>query len=625
MFDYEKSVEYYPFFIRCISSFAAGFFFIILSKQYAPEWLTKVNCRILQYLLNIILHFTSWNSYLKSKIDENDANRDLLEKEIDSIVDKVLLHYVESWYGDISKDEEFLLSVRSYFNIIKEQALINIQKLNKEKLVVDCITIFRSHLKDIQELDYDYQRSGLLAIGNLLTMSNLAPPAIPSCLPAKWLLIHMFERNILEMLLEKLSSPDFIYESIIQILSDRIVKSSESKAQKARSIKTSRRVSFYAGNEIDDNEDDIEHIEMRMNEGDDFSLPSSMNSTATINSGEDYDNDQRDVECSIESAQEALDALPDAPKVAFEDVLIEGTEFVQDQNHRLYVSYNLSYKMWEHEPESRSWKLKSGFVKRRYAQFVELQECLERKKAYRKVLKGLRTPRRWPHFASDLKSSKRLQNRIKYLGHYLKEVSENELIGNSEELTWFLSPSSSPSVAYLRKLNESRKLDTFVNTVSGVIAKFMPSSDLNTAISGLPLDGSTSSIKLDDRHAEFSYDVAIVWKERSNNSRLCDLNDILCSYICHVDETLDGTNIEDINKNTSTDHSNEKDSNGNCKLSEAVLDLAIDLTKDSKHWFTQYEFMTYFRNIFGSILNQLSLLHINRQIPMNNNIVYLSI
>lgn len=131
---------------------------------------------------------------------------------------------------------------------------------------------------------------------------------------------------------------------------------------------------------------------------------------------------------------------------------------------------------------------------------------------------GLRTPRRWPHFASDLKSSKRLQNRIKYLGHYLKEVSENELIGNSEELTWFLSPSSSPSVAYLRKLNQDKKLDTFVNTVSGVIAKFMPNSDLNTAISGLPLDAGPSSLNLDDKNQEFSYDIAIVWKDRSSET-----------------------------------------------------------------------------------------------------------
>lgn len=85
---------------------------------------------------------------------------------------------------------------------------------------------------------------------------------------------------------------------------------------------------------------------------------------------------------------------------------------------------------------------------------------------------------------------------------------------------------------------------------------------------------------------------------------------------------MDRTGIKDKReyfKNNS--YLSETDVNGNYKLSEAVLDLAVDLAENRKHWFTQNEFMTYFRAIFGNLLNQLSLLLTNHQFSYNINIV----
>lgn len=286
MGDSFSSGEVYSFFTRCISSFTAGFLFVFLSKKYAPTWFSRLNCSIIQYVIKIVIYITSWNSHLKLEIDKNDANLEFVEQEIDSIIDKVLSLYIESWYGDLSKNGEFLSSVRDYFNVIKKQALNNIKTLNKEKLLVDLIQIFRNHLRIEQDLDYDSQRNGLLAIGNLLAISNVAPTAISRCLPAKWLLIYMFERNILEVLLEKLSTSDFIYESVIQLLSERVVISRKLKAQESESNRVNRhRISFYAGSEIDDEE--IEYDDIRLNDTNEYSDPSVDSSVTNDSSRED--------------------------------------------------------------------------------------------------------------------------------------------------------------------------------------------------------------------------------------------------------------------------------------------------------------------------------------------------
>lgn len=84
---------------------------------------------------------------------------------------------------------------------------------------------------------------------------------------------------------------------------------------------------------------------------------------------------------------------------------------------------------------------------------------------------------------------------------------------------------------------------------------------------------------------------------------------------------MDKTTLKDVKERVNNHHSNEPDINGYYKLSEAVLDLAIDLTKNRKHWFTQHEFMTYFRLIFGNLFNQLSLLLTNHQFSYNINFV----
>lgn len=291
MADSFPSFDISSLFTRCISSFTAGFLFMLIFKKYAPVWLSKFNCTIIQYLLKIISHISSWNSQLKSEIDKNDASLECVEQEIDSIIDKVISLYVKSWYGDLSKNEEFLVSVLDYFNTIKQQALINIKELNKEKLLIDCIQIFRNHLRVEQELDYDSQRNGFLAIGNLLTVSNVSPPAISSCFPAKWLLIYMFERNILEVLLEKLSKPDFIYESIIQVLSDRTIISKQLRAQESISNKVNHhRVSFYAGSEFDD--DEVEN-DIILNDTNEYSTTSLDSSVTNDSSKEDTTSVQR--------------------------------------------------------------------------------------------------------------------------------------------------------------------------------------------------------------------------------------------------------------------------------------------------------------------------------------------
>lgn len=332
------------------------------------------------------------------------------------------------------------------------------------------------------------------------------------------------------------------------------------------------------------------------------------------------------------------------PTCLFQDICVVDTETRKESRcNGVYTLYQIQYDAL-YVTESGELSLKSGEVKRRFREFLNLQLRLEEKRAYKKTLKGIKGPKRWLCIPFGNMDQENVAQRKKFLDNYLKNLIKKEDICNGPELKEFLAHEGDAHIAFVRKapeINVPRIDKAFVKTVSGVFDKLtnvLPrglSQEKMTLISGSggfsTRKDSISSTKSVETTKCLEDTDQLIFDFNIPNDDVWSLN--IASGLPSYIKSLKGQNSADsklpspdpsakvplpsessVNELSSVLKQNERDvtdssevmseATPNPVLSSAVLDLATQALQGCDSWVCKEGSYRSLQVIFGTILDR---------------------
>ncbi|RUS86484.1 hypothetical protein EGW08_005734, partial [Elysia chlorotica] len=173
----------------------------------------------------------------------------------------------------------------------------------------------------------------------------------------------------------------------------------------------------------------------------------------------------------------------------FQDVSIPetivNTEYRSSNQYSLYI---IQYEALYFSEEGKS-IIRSGTVRRRYREFLNLQSRLESQSTYKQFLKKIRGPKRWPSLPFKTLDKETVEARRLFLEKYLKDLIEIEAICNSPDIREFLAYEGDSHIAFVKKspeINVPRLDKMLMRGVSGVVDRIMSiPNNAQEVISGL--------------------------------------------------------------------------------------------------------------------------------------------
>ena len=150
------------------------------------------------------------------------------------------------------------------------------------------------------------------------------------------------------------------------------------------------------------------------------------------------------------------------------DIVIRDTEETRDNAGAVYTLYVVTYWAW-HDNLSQQLELREHQVRRRYREFVTLQQRLEAVQCYQDSLHGLHAPgHRW-ELPFGTMSRGRVAARRCFLEKYLQGLISRAELCMAAELKEFLAYEGDPTLAFVRDATAAGHslLRRTVSTVSG--------------------------------------------------------------------------------------------------------------------------------------------------------------
>ncbi|XP_052764230.1 uncharacterized protein LOC128206099 [Mya arenaria] len=182
---------------------------------------------------------------------------------------------------------------------------------------------------------------------------------------------------------------------------------------------------------------------------------------------------------SVEDLGTDLPSPLDGPKI-FQDISIPSTETAKDTGGiGLGGEYTLYYVQFEalYPTEDNEHVYKTGTVKRRYSEFINLQLRLEDNPKYRRSMKAIKGPKKLlPSLPFGNMGKDAVESRKELLVNFLQSLLKRPDICNGEELKQFLGYSGDGHIAFVRKIPENTgpRIDQrLVKTMSGVFDKIV--------------------------------------------------------------------------------------------------------------------------------------------------------
>lgn len=350
------------------------------------------------------------------------------------------------------------------------------------------------------------------------------------------------------------------------------------------------------------------------------------------------------------------------PTCLFQDICVVETETRKEsRSNGVYTLYQIQYDAL-YVTESGELALKSGEVKRRFREFLNLQLRLEEKRAYKKTLKGIKGPKRWLCIPFGNMDQENVAQRKKFLDNYLKNLIKKEDICNGPELKEFLAYEGDAHIAFVRKapeINVPRIDKAFVKTVSGVLDKLT-----NVLPRGLSQEKMTPTggavIRKDSTSSNKSNEVAKCLEDTDQllfdfnipNDDIWSIN--IASGLQNYIKSVKGHNSTDtklpspdlseqvplpsetsIKKLTSLSKSNASDTTDSSQvttqatpdpvLSSAVHDLATQALQGCDSWVCKESSYRSIQVIFGTVLDRCLQQKLDRMTSRSQCLNYLQL
>ncbi|XP_062586922.1 sorting nexin-19-like [Saccostrea cucullata] len=356
------------------------------------------------------------------------------------------------------------------------------------------------------------------------------------------LLVEILTYNVAKPAFDLLSKPDFLHECIVRILSD------EALIEVPPDINTSRSsdlVLFKDVREESEEEDEFKDPQPSFSSSTSMFEESSQKSELTRQqetSGllqnpqstvsveaqvakeeeSDINTNQsipisllgpafcRDTEVSQESSEndEGREASQEGKKFylgSFDDISTSGEDSTriflnlrivdtetasENRGANQYTLYTIQYDAIY--LEGGHTEVRTNRVKRRFREFINLQNRLEDNSTYKRNLKDVKGLTKWLSLPFGNMDKNNIEKRKKTLENFIKALLEKDLICNSPEMKEFLAYDGNAHIAFVRKAPDSvQPLTMMVRTFSSVFDKIGDkvgeiSTNVTDLLPGLP-------------------------------------------------------------------------------------------------------------------------------------------
>lgn len=453
------------------------------------------------------------------------------------------------------------------------------------------------------------------------------------------LLVEILTYNVAKPVFDLLSNSEFLHECIVHILSDETlikippdVESSEKDfaqfkdvqeddnefkdAMEMFSSNLKEEMSHQSSHNIvpEEHQESVGSIQIstdarRAQVAKEEELASSLNTHIPNNRTEDgslavtlNSTAREHIEESRRFYLGSFDDISDTcqqPQKLFKSICITDTETAtENRGANQYTLYTIQYDA-VYEDQGTP-KVRTNVVKRRFREFINLQNRLEDNPEYKRSLKDVKGVTKWLSLPFGNMDKNSIEKRKKTLESFMKALLEKDNVCSSPELKEFLAYDGNAHIAFVRKATDSvQPLTKMIRSVSNVFDKIGEfSTNMTELLPSLPRRAQTKDIQssMDDEDQillEFGTikgDVLVLERLFTNYVQV-----IGCSKVSADSEA---------SVNSSQNAAGSSDELHDTALTEIAIDIAVQALQGTNCWLCRERVISLAKHMFGTAVNR---------------------
>lgn len=286
------------------------------------------------------------------------------------------------------------------------------------------------------------------------------------------------------------------------------------------------------------------------------------------------------------------------PKL-FKSICITNTETAtENRGANQYTLYTIQYDaVYEDQGSPR---VRTNVVKRRFREFINLQNRLEDNPEYKKSLKDVKGLTKWLSLPFGNMDKNSIEKRKNTLENFMKSLLEKDDVCSSPEIKEFLAYDGNAHIAFVRKVPDSiQPLTKMIRSVSSVFDKIGEfSTNMTELLPSLPRrvqtkDIQSSMVDEDQILLEFGTikgDVLVLERLFTNYVQVAG-----CSKVSEDNEASE--NISQ-NADEATDELHDT------ALTEIAIDIAVQALQGRNCWLCRERVISLAKHMFGTAVNR---------------------
>lgn len=300
----------------------------------------------------------------------------------------------------------------------------------------------------------------------------------------------------------------------------------------------------------------------------------------------------------LESFDDITETCQQTPKL-FKSICITNTETAtENRGANQYTLYTIQYDaVYEDQGTPR---VRTNVVKRRFREFINLQNRLEDNPEYKKSLKDVKGLTKWLSLPFGNMDKNSIEKRKNTLENFMKSLLEKDDVCSSPEIKEFLAYDGNAHIAFVRKVPDSiQPFTKMIRSVSSVFDKIGEfSTNMTELLPSLPRrvqtkDIQSSMVDEDQILLEFGTikgDVLVLERLFTNYVQVAG-----CSKVSEDNEA--SGNISQ-NADEATDELHDT------ALTEIAIDIAVQALQGRNCWLCRERVISLAKHMFGTAVNR---------------------
>uniref|UniRef100_A0A3Q2CCX1 Sorting nexin 19b n=1 Tax=Cyprinodon variegatus TaxID=28743 RepID=A0A3Q2CCX1_CYPVA len=239
-------------------------------------------------------------------------------------------------------------------------------------------------------------------------------------------------------------------------------------------------------------------------------------------------------------------------------------------------------------------------VNRRYSEFLNLQTRLEEKAELRKLIKGVKGPKKiFPDMPFGNMDSDKIEARKGLLETFLKQLCAISEIANSEEMQEFLALNTDARIAFVKKPFIVSRIDKIVvNAIVDTLKTAFPRSEPQspTEDNESEVDGGKLGVDKKSR-----WDSSLFGGQSINHNVFNGMSLVDLQAFVSEEEKL---SLKEAEREESPESGQRGDSSSEMSLAEVALNILCLLLKEHWSWLCSENIQRTVRLLFGTLINR---------------------